>query len=44
MYCCIEMLCSAGALKDFMITLHKHQRMDSRDGEELFNWKGSLGT
>lgn len=35
---------SACALKDFMITLHKQQRMDSGEGEQLFNWKGSLGT
>lgn len=33
---------SAGALKNIMITLHKRKRMDPREGEGLFNWKGIL--
>lgn len=30
-------------LKNFMITQYKHKGMGPREGEELFNWKGSLG-
>lgn len=40
-----EQICmpySAGALKNIMITLHKRKRMDPREGEGLFNWKGIL--